>query len=59
MAEAEQAAKRVLYLAVSPEVEGVSGKYYGDKKELASPKQSYDKATARRLWQVSEQLAAL
>jgi hypothetical protein len=56
MAEAGQAAERVLYLAASPAVEGVSGKYFGDKKELASPKQSYDEAAAQRLWQVSEQL---
>jgi NAD(P)-dependent dehydrogenase (short-subunit alcohol dehydrogenase family) len=56
MAEAAQAAERVLYLAASPAVEGVSGKYFAGKKELTSPRQSYDEAAAQRLWQVSEEL---
>lgn len=59
MATAEQAAARVLYVATAPELEGVSGKYYADKKELTSPKQSYDEAAQERLWQVSEQLTGL
>lgn len=59
MADAEQAAERVLYLATSPEVEGISGKYFADKKEIKSPKQSYDTAVAQRLWQVSEELTGL
>ncbi len=54
-----QAAERVLYLATSPEVEGMSGKYFAGKKELTSPKQSYDKAAIQRLWDVSAQLVKL
>ncbi|MFN8376784.1 MAG: SDR family oxidoreductase [Anaerolineae bacterium] len=59
MAAAEQAAERVLYAATAPELEGVSGKYFGAKKELTSPRQSYDQAAQERLWQVSEQLTGL
>ncbi len=58
MATAEQAAERVLYVATSPELEGVSGKYFADKREITSPKQSYDEAAQERLWQASERLVA-
>jgi hypothetical protein len=59
MAAAEQAAERVLYVATSPELEGVSGKYFAGKKELTSPTQSYDEAVQERLWQLSEQLTGI
>lgn len=45
----EKAAETPLYLATSPEVEGVSGKYFANKKGIKSPAQSYDEAVARRL----------
>jgi NAD(P)-dependent dehydrogenase (short-subunit alcohol dehydrogenase family) len=59
MARSEKAAERTLYLAAAPEVEGVSGKYFADKKEIQSPEQSYDEAVARRLWEVSAELTEL
>ncbi len=59
MAEAEQAAKRVLYLATSPDVEGVSGKYFANKQEIKSPPQSYDEAATQQLWQISAKLTRL
>lgn len=59
MAEAEQAAQRVLYVATAPELEGVTGKYFGDKAELRSPAQSYDQAAQQRLWRLSEELTGL
>lgn len=52
----EKAAETPLYLATSPEVEGVSGKYFANKKEIKSPAQFYDEAVARRLWQVRVEL---
>jgi NAD(P)-dependent dehydrogenase (short-subunit alcohol dehydrogenase family) len=55
----ERAAERVLYLAVSPEVEGVSGKYFGDKREIKSPAQTYDTQSTQRLWRISAQLTGL
>ncbi|MBI5670961.1 MAG: SDR family oxidoreductase [Chloroflexi bacterium] len=59
MAEAEQAAQRVLYVVTAPELEGVSGKYFGNRQELTSPQQSYDEAAQERLWQVSTALTGL
>ena len=56
MRTAEKGAKTVIYLASAPEVEGVSGKYFADKRERRSSAASYDPAVAARLWQVSEQL---
>lgn len=56
MASADQAAERVLYTLTAPELEKVSGKYFGGKVELTSPKQSYDLTAQERLWTVSAQL---
>jgi NAD(P)-dependent dehydrogenase (short-subunit alcohol dehydrogenase family) len=55
----EQGAQTSLYVATSPEVAGVSGKYFVDRKPVRSSPASYDEATARRLWQVSEDLTGL
>ncbi len=52
----EEGAKTVVYLAVSPEVEGVSGKYFYECKAIPSSKESYIEANQERLWQVSEKL---
>jgi NAD(P)-dependent dehydrogenase (short-subunit alcohol dehydrogenase family) len=49
-------AETVVYLASSPEVEGVSGRYFVNRKAVASSRQSYDEVAARRLWEISEQL---
>ncbi|MDX1435622.1 MAG: SDR family oxidoreductase [Anaerolineales bacterium] len=51
-----EGADTILYLATSPEVEGISGKYFIDKRPVATSALSYDQETARRLWEVSEQL---
>jgi NAD(P)-dependent dehydrogenase (short-subunit alcohol dehydrogenase family) len=50
----EKGAQTILYLATSPEVEGVSGKYFLDCKPIPSSKPSYDVAERQRLWSVSE-----
>lgn len=52
----EQGAATSIYLASSPEVEGVTGKYFIDSKPARSSKISYDSQTAARLWQVSAEL---
>lgn len=48
-----------VYLASSPDVAGMSGQYFIDKKKLSSSLESYDSVTAERLWNVSEQLCDL
>jgi retinol dehydrogenase-14 len=45
-----------IYLASSPEVEGVSGKYFVGRKPRTSNKVSYDTAATARLWQMSTDL---
>jgi len=52
----ETAAKRILYVATSPDLEGVTGKYFSKMHEVKSSQESYDDDSARRLWQISEQL---
>jgi NAD(P)-dependent dehydrogenase (short-subunit alcohol dehydrogenase family) len=55
----EAGSKCSIYLASAPEVEGVTGKYFNyDLKETRSSDESYDQTIAKRLWDVSEKLAA-
>jgi retinol dehydrogenase 14 len=55
----EKGAQTSIYLASSPEVEGVSGKYFIKKREAKSSPASYDEAAAKRLWRISEELTHL
>ena len=52
-------AETSLYLASSPEVEGISGQYFVNKKIAQSSPESHDPQLAQRLWEVSEKLANL
>jgi NAD(P)-dependent dehydrogenase (short-subunit alcohol dehydrogenase family) len=52
-------ARTQVYLASSPEVEGVTGKYFIDSKEARSSDVSHDADLARRLWEVSAQMTGL
>jgi NAD(P)-dependent dehydrogenase (short-subunit alcohol dehydrogenase family) len=55
----EQGADTIIYLASSPEVAGVTGKYWEKRKPVQSSPASYDEATQRRLWEVSAQMVGL
>ena len=59
MRKPEKGAETVIWLASSPEVEGISGKYFTDKKPIKSNTLSYDQAKARQLWEVSEKMTGL
>jgi NAD(P)-dependent dehydrogenase (short-subunit alcohol dehydrogenase family) len=59
MLTAEQGARTSVYLAASPEVEGISGRYYDDCREVRSSEESYDEAAAARLWRISERLTGV
>ena len=48
-----------VYLASSPDVEGVTGQYFANLKPKKSSKASYDAAAASRLWRVSAELVGL
>lgn len=55
----EQGAATTVFLAQSPAVEGVTGKYFSDCKEIEPSKEARDAEVAQRLWEVSEQLTGL
>jgi NAD(P)-dependent dehydrogenase (short-subunit alcohol dehydrogenase family) len=52
----EKGAETPIYLASSPELEGVNGRYFEEKKEMKSSKRSYDRLTTERLWAACEEL---
>ena len=54
----EKGALTSIYLASSPEVEGISGKYFAKSHEAESNAISHDKDVARRLWDISDQMVA-
>jgi len=54
----EQGADNTIYLASSPDVEGITGKYFVKRDAVPSSPLSYDKDLAKRLWEVSETLTA-
>ena len=58
LASPEKGARTSLYLAMSPEVEGTSGKYFVNCKPAKSSKASYHREEGRRLWEITEKLAA-
>ena len=55
----ESGADKSVYLASSPEVEGVTGKYFVKKRAVASSTESQNPERARQLWEVSERLTGL
>jgi NAD(P)-dependent dehydrogenase (short-subunit alcohol dehydrogenase family) len=59
MISPEKGAETSIYLASSPEVEGLSGRYFVKKAEARSSDVSYDESRARRLWEVSAELTNL
>lgn len=55
----EQGAETPIHLALSPEVQGVTGRYFVDKREAPSSPATHDRELARRLWEVSTDLCGL
>jgi NAD(P)-dependent dehydrogenase (short-subunit alcohol dehydrogenase family) len=59
MLSPQEGAQTSIYLATSPEVEGVTGKYFVKKKAESSSPASYDAAAALRLWDMSAAMTGL
>ena len=59
MLSPERGAETPIYLASSPDVEGVTGKFFSKKKERQSSSESYDQTEWKKLWEVSMKLAGL
>jgi hypothetical protein len=51
----ERGAETLVWLADSPEVSGVSGGYFFDKRQVRPSLAARDADLARRLWRVSEE----
>jgi retinol dehydrogenase 12 len=56
---AEQGARTSIYLASSPEVAGVTGEYFARCKVTKPSRQARDDDSARRLWELSQQLTGV
>ncbi|XP_037690994.1 retinol dehydrogenase 14-like [Choloepus didactylus] len=54
-----EGAQTSIYLASSPEVEGVSGKYFGDCKEEELLPKAMNESVARKLWDISEVMVGI
>jgi NAD(P)-dependent dehydrogenase (short-subunit alcohol dehydrogenase family) len=57
--DAERGAETSIFVASSPEVSGITGKYFVKKKEKMSSKRSHDQTGAKRLWEVSSKLTGI
>lgn len=59
LGEPESGADAEVFLAVSPSLEGVTGRYFNVKTEAKAASQAYDKQARKRLWELSLQLTGL
>ena len=59
MKSPKKGADTAIYLASSPEVEGVTGRYFVNHKIRESEPSSYNTATTAQLWQVSADLVGI
>lgn len=49
-ASVEEGAATSIYLAISPDVEGVTGKYFSDSRQIQAAPHALDKTTQRQFW---------
>jgi NAD(P)-dependent dehydrogenase (short-subunit alcohol dehydrogenase family) len=52
-------AETSVYLATSPEMEGITGRYFSDCREARPSRMAEDDAAAKRLWEISARLTGL
>ena len=55
----QSGADAVVYLATSPALDGVTGRYFDQQREARAEPQAYDREARRRLWRLSEELTGL
>jgi NAD(P)-dependent dehydrogenase (short-subunit alcohol dehydrogenase family) len=56
MSTVEEGTEAVVRLAVSQEVEGVTGRYFDGRREARANRQAYDPQARQTLWELSEEL---
>ena len=54
-----QGAQTAVYCATEPSLEEVSGQYFGNCKQEDCAPQAKDDGTAKKLWEVSEEITGL
>jgi NAD(P)-dependent dehydrogenase (short-subunit alcohol dehydrogenase family) len=59
MSTIDEGAEAVEYLAISPELDGVTGEYFDGKRRARANSQAYDKDARMQLLKLSKQLAGL
>src|SRR5918997_1235820 len=52
----QEGTKAVVRLAASPELEGVTGRYFDGMREARANRQAYDAEARQKLWELSEEL---
>lgn len=55
----EEGADTIIYLASSPEVEGITGQYWEKRRPVRSSPASYDESAQKHLWDVSARMTGL
>jgi NAD(P)-dependent dehydrogenase (short-subunit alcohol dehydrogenase family) len=56
MSTVEEGAQATVWLAASPDLDGVTGRYFDGKREARANRQAYDGEARRKLWSLSEEL---
>ncbi len=55
----QKGAETSVYVASSPELEGVTGRCFAESQERLSSEESYDESVQKRLWDIAESLLGL
>ncbi len=55
----EEGARNIVYLAASPEVEGVTGQYFKETEIVNPSPDAYDEKVEARLWEISREMTGL
>ncbi len=55
----ERGADNVFFVAQSPDLDGITGKYFVDRRPTRSSAVSYDVEKRKRIWDISERVAGL
>jgi hypothetical protein len=55
----EKGAETLVWLATSPDIANVSGRYFFDQEQRSPSTEAQDADTARRLWEISKRQCAV
>ncbi len=58
MRSPQKGAETCIHLALSPDVKGITGKYWADKKPVNPAPHALNPEDARKLWEISEELTS-